>query len=836
MKRNLRRFQVLLDAAGDSRRPAVEIVLVALTIPPDLCFLEDGLARTRQWLSIWGGELDQLLGSGRSNLPGAAALQDAIQLVLEIVGAPGFCSGEDDPIHWPVGRRKETDPHPLRGYCYSVCHFWCTLFFALEDGADARLAEEYRSLSARFAMHVIAANLQVSPKDWLAFCQNWRNVVAQRSSGLRMGRLASRVSAASRAIDRLSGIEWRRALVVLSERGLDLSLGGMLRSASEDPLFAKPDDEAEINDFHTLIYHLQLLLDETEQGWRQGAATPRAKVRGRKVTTRRPRLPSGHVHIVGTDVLRDVQEFEDGTTLKIDLHPMNPPSGPTSNPAPDDLESAEQGPPIDVTSVRSIATAVIDLAGKSAGSSLRPLGAVVAAAMRKHLAVPSAGFTSPTHLQLDRLKHALAQDAVTNTLGIDDPCVRAMMATGRDPRAGQLSVFPNAEQGIAAGDSGEPFFALAENHWVLPIQAPAFADRPIDPAERTYSPWLRVPDLLGFGASVRRSTDEAQRARPFPLRVARQFDRRVTTWARAIAQDERVTVGSLRNFLFGRLMKITRGDVALALDVTAHAVAHGRTAIHYAAYDQAAVRRCYIEAMAPIACSGPTADDVVADNTPSDEINHVGARCVPSHAAVRALVHALACRIGEVHGSKQRRLHALYTMVGVQLGLGARPLIRRVLYEGSERTRLVLLTEKSSSPYHHRLLAIPQVLQVQLREHEQVLRACMPGWKPEDGLFFDLIDPPREVQELGPAEFRDVASRLDYGLELYSLRRFMRTELIARGALPEDVDAFMGHWFERLSPHDPLSTYPMRRLVELADGPISDILRDVGYVPLRIAP
>lgn len=107
---------------------------------------------------------------------------------------------------------------------------------------------------------------------------------------------------------------------------------------------------------------------------------------------------------------------------------------------------------------------------------------------------------------------------------------------------------------------------------------------------------------------------------------------------------------------------------------------------------------------------------------------------------------------------------------------------------------------------------------------------------PQGGSPIPLIylDPQTgEPERFRPTHFLTIA-RPAFELELYALRRFARTHLReVHQVTGEDMDAWMGHWLYRVSPHDRLSTYPMRRLWELVEGPVEAMLREVGFKPLR---
>jgi hypothetical protein len=160
------------------------------------------------------------------------------------------------------------------------------------------------------------------------------------------------------------------------------------------------------------------------------------------------------------------------------------------------------------------------------------------------------------------------------------------------------------------------------------------------------------------------------------------------------------------------------------------------------------------------------------------------------------------------------------------------PLITDII--GSSANELLpTYIDKARSDYDRRVNAIPNELAEHLYRYVTFRKQLVvTGPERVKRATFVYVDSEGLFERFRPSDFLKVVAPA-FTLELYSLRRFLRTELRCTYAVhAEDVDAWMGHWFQRLSPHDRLSTYPLQRLLALGKGAISDLLESVGFHPL----
>ena len=328
-----------------------------------------------------------------------------------------------------------------------------------------------------------------------------------------------------------------------------------------------------------------------------------------------------------------------------------------------------------------------------------------------------------------------------------------------------------------------------------------------------------LPDLLGDyrGLDYR----EACRVLTNPGCQAEAFAA-IDKWLDQCLWDASVRHRHVRSWLFRRLLEVCGGNPTVAVYLTGQSLAHARTTEHYTALEQSFVCSKYREALSPLVGKGGANDENGPPGT------HIGARRVPTIEAVRNLVAGMLDAISSHHGAEQLDALTAYTMLGFHLGVAGRPKETRFLDFLDRDAGLVVLEEKGTR-YDRRVVALPPVIRKQMSAYETVVDSC--GTQPNraTGIFVKRSAAGFPTAPFTPANFRELASRYGYDLEMYSLRRFVRTELTARGADGEDIDALMGHWYAGMSPHDPLSLYPVQRLVQFARTDVQRLLDDVGY-------
>ena len=285
-------------------------------------------------------------------------------------------------------------------------------------------------------------------------------------------------------------------------------------------------------------------------------------------------------------------------------------------------------------------------------------------------------------------------------------------------------------------------------------------------------------------------------------------------------------MGHLEAFVADRLIDACHQDVVPATVLVGRDILHGPTASHYSALGGERLELAYRKAMAPLYTT--------AQPSPKQLDSSLLARRVPLASSIAELVAEMRARCDDSDRVIAAQWLVAYSMLGFHLATAARPQIRRTL--PYDMVSLVTMTEKAVTPYHWRLVPLHRIVQDQLGFMARAVWDFAPDWEPStDGLFM-RISRKGHAGPFGPRAFREVAKLCGFDLELYAIQRFVRTELAETDVSGEDIDALMGHWHDCASPFDQFSTYPPRRLLEVVEGPIADLLDKVGYTTRRLLP
>jgi hypothetical protein len=525
------------------------------------------------------------------------------------------------------------------------------------------------------------------------------------------------------------------------------------------------------------------------------------------------------VRLPGSPLLRDNQLPLGDVTLTIDLLPA------AKSTLIEGLTPEDQDPDDDPSTSTQFPMVSMPMGGRSPAASGRLLSAQASSLLRKLLGAPNTNFRNLSGPQAKRLFLALANPEANALPWHLDACVKAMLATGRDLRNASVWIQPDLQHARRAREDGDVHFAFTEEVWLFHLPPPAFATINAVPWERKHRSEIALPDLLGMAATLKR--DSQRPPTPRRLALSPNYEREVKQWLHTITADSRPSIRSISTFLFARLIHGSGGDLGIATLLTGQSLAHARTTSHYSSYAIPDVLRAYQQALAPKS----------APATSGAETEYVGARRIPTKGAIAGLLRALRATIDSPTAAPHLRANAYtaYTMVGFQMATAGRPVIERVVHDGSDELGFVLLTEKARTPYDYRPVALPPIVHKQLDGYLTFLRRRQPHWQAGKGLFSQFDSSGRPCGAFTPQCFRDLAKQLGYDMELYALRRFDRTELVTQKPVlgedfaAEDVDALLGHWYDHVSPHDPLSTYAPRRLRQLAEKPMTRMLEDVGY-------
>ncbi|HEX7326003.1 MAG TPA: hypothetical protein VF292_11730 [Rhodanobacteraceae bacterium] len=851
---------------------AVDLPLLAtqLDIPPNLRYLVDGLRRSRRCIELFGDELAECLRAMPGPRLEPVAIIDAIDAVSEWCRAQAWPA--DDPRTCPMARSGDGAGHPLAGYCLSALFHWPNLFYSLEP-ADAvpldtgRRAGGFERFMAEFSMYVLAAQATVDARAYLRFCREWWDNGALPGRSLFSDHvLASRTASASRAARRLSLAEHRELYEHVRDAGDGAPLHARVSAALSHPWGV--DDQR-------LLNALARLIQTVRPGWYRSAESHARRSRqpgSPRAVTRHAKYRDGYIRVVGGAIGRHTVT-EDGVAIE-QVRPL-----PASE---DDLarelldtagaefdeedevvdggaDAANVEPPLSREAAEREAAILMDGAqwfpaeeaddapgldtievgqpvpGGTVGGPGACTSSWAAEHVRRANYALGLGVNRLTAADARQLLESMRQEPQSAIASPAVVALHASLALGRP--LGQITAIEiHGDPPNLASDENHIYYALASRQWLIPSPPPAHAALPLDPDERPRSPWLRLPDQTGF-FELLQHVDLARPGRPFQMITASR-EAAIADLIQRSLPHAAATKTHCADFLFYRLLACSQGDLGIASLVTGHEHSHSRSVRHYANYPAEQVLRSYADAWRfdPNAAETPApADAGFAALRPTAGY---GAKRVPTVAAVQRLLAYLADTASNGAAIPARRnAFTAYTLAGMVLGLAMRPVVDLRFTDFAEVTRAPLLlsfVDKAKSDYDRRINAISEALFRQLQAYGAYRRTLQPLVANVRGnsrfIYFDAACQPERFR---PSHFETAAAAV-FTLEPYALRRFARTELRARFAVhAEDVDAYMGHWFYGVGPHDRLSTYPMRRLQALAEGAISDLLRDVGFRPIR---
>jgi hypothetical protein len=828
MKRRLHRYQELLNSAADQKKKQQLSALISLVgIPPDLCYWFDGLERTQQILLDGEEEFDQLLEAVHGANPRTVVTADWLDWIeLGDRLAKPMIEPEGDPMSLPMGRLKAEDKHPLTHYCLGICPHWAALFYEMSPSATSEQQQAYQALQAKVSRYILAAHARTRDPSFVDRYAEWRGISAE-VAGLNADQPVGRIQAASRSLRRLAHADFAGYIEWLDN--VDQTLVDLCDAAGKQ-LKSEPAPTAGERDVRT---ELGIILGDLRRLGELvlGTAKLRAQESSRARRATRREWPDGYIRITGHRLSLSEEKLDDETRLlRIFEHADHRKLSPSDwdEPGP---------PPIDPADEIGIAI----LASSEAWEGPRRLQS------ERQIALIARQSTAPT---LDRSSLTPWQvKRLLDTLPKVEPKLRsyliASLATGRDLAEDGVQILttcPRSPPKIA-------FLADAQPAWIVRIDPPAFAGTNVSKAERRTTSVLKLPDLLGFASCL---------GQPAPSTVTRSDEIRSSAlgWLRHALWDPSLSLAALHGFLARRLLELTGGDLGLHQLLLGSSRQHSGSSAHYTTRSSRDALDLYCQALSLPANGMPAtlpnapempneAPEDTVPSTPPDEqmagvpagddpgvgsASHrsvvIGARRVPSLDSVGKLVKSLAKKIAQSTGAELRNALTAYTLVAFNVGAAGRALETRRLRDFSRAYRLVVLAEKGKA-YNERLVPLAPTLDVRLDAYLNALASW--GCSPDGpyGLFCwwnECIEP---AGSFTPKHFSTLAEALGFDLDLYALRRFARSELIERRASPEDVDALMGHWLHLLSPHDPLSTYPMRRLRALVNDAVETLLRDL---------
>jgi hypothetical protein len=737
----------------------------------------------------------------------------------------------------------------------SVSHHWTNLFYTLEpDGSHSIAGEEapYEKLMERFSAYVVAAQSSIAPEDYFRYCSEWfRNDHQPERSLYSSSRLASRVASASRAMRRLSLVDYRDLFAVLSNPGSGDTLYQRVIEADQ-----RRWSDHEQRALDAIFRLMAVVVPGMKSSGSDRSSGPRV------VKEVRQKFRDGYVRVSESPCLLIQYQTEQDVVLEtVVARPMTAeerfdelmraadaefadmdepeltfiPKLPTIDEIQRELDGQEWMPVDDLVEDGQIDSVLLstESADFEAGVAPGTTSRWAADHRRRHLLLH--GLT-PSRIGLEQVRRvlrAMYQMPPDSENGPAMACLHAAITLGRSFESATSLEIHESHPGWHL-DPDRIYFVRDKGNWILSVPPPAWEDEKPNSSERTQWGQIWIRDPTDFGRLLSH----------FSLPADRPVKRLTGTRRKAIADWLAIQLPHSDNplrdctqFLTHRLLESAHGDLGIVGLITGVRHSHGGSIAHYSHYAASNVWAAYQRAWR---ANSPGAENRIPSSRDDTEVKGYGARRVPTPGAVKVLLKTLRDRILAGDGMNRHNDYTAYTWAGMVLGTGMRPVTDPHILNlaGNVGDQLVITyVDKARTDYHRRINVLPPRLAEHLQRYAHHLRTLDLLDRADAGSprpCFRFQQPDGSWRPFKPSDF--AACCVDFfDLELYSLRRFFRSELIADANLTgEDVDAVMGHWFDGVSPHDRLSTYPMMRLHAVARGAISQLLHRVGFRPLWI--
>lgn len=854
------------------KHPNVDVVISQIGLLPNLAFASHTLRMTQRQLDHYGNVLSDCLRA----VPGPRL--DPAPLAQELLDVADWIDSQswtDLPkVTSPIERVDANDEkHPLHRYSLSVSHHEANLFYSHEDTLDSTACAAYDQLISELSMFVIAAQSQIAPDIYLRYCKEWwRTDSLPKLPIYPEGRLASRVAGASRSARRLSRTAYR-------------DLFDALATPTSTPLHQRVYEAEKSTwdeDSEKLLGALARLIQSTLPGWRRYRSSGSGgggKKYSKKV--RRPNFEDGFIRLPGKQslsiekeletengvsygdvmnlptVVRDLiesalHEAEENDDANIDetltkaerAIQKEARKREAQRRAEHELDGSKWIPADEAANGEAIS--FINLAAdNSAEKKTRSQPGIRPASTSRYAADHKRRYLLAHQCTPDRLPHTYVLKFLSEMHKVDaddknGPVLAALHAVIATGRSLDEMIHVELQYGHTPACPSNPAYIgymPKRRRWVIWKEPPAWAGDSLTKAERRHAHLVTLPDSTGFFELLQHFNiveTPGQLIGKISKAREKSTNQWITNFWRSVGVDSGRSL--LEHHLRHRLLAVSGGDLGLASIITGSDFAHGASVAHYAHYAPSRIQSYYRRAWSLEDTSQVKSRRARQYKARNIQRPGHGARRVPTIASVKTAIEGLREKIRASTGYDRHNAYTAYTWAGLLLGVAMRPVTMPIIYSpafGAADGAILTFIEKARTDYHRRVNVIPPALTEHLQRYANYMRQWQPSkdWNQTERITLSWIDDGGDVREFRPSDFENLAASF-FDLELYSLRRFMRTELARDESVSaEDIDAFMGHWFDGVSPVDRLSAYSFRAQQELAQGAVSNILKAVGFTP-----
>jgi len=320
-------------------------------------------------------------------------------------------------------------------------------------------------------------------------------------------------------------------------------------------------------------------------------------------------------------------------------------------------------------------------------------------------------------------------------------------------------------------------------------------------------------------------------------------------WLKHYDPDGRVNQSRIANTIWEN-MALHYGDATMASCTTGRSNHLAKVRIFYTSASVKYLQIAYekvIHEMSSVALAAthldlPLGKTWMPDMSLEAKAVSVGARACPTADAVKNLFTQLVAdiRLAQKYADLAGyiRFHNLFTLYVLQyFAYSTTCRAIKTPYLDLEQIDvgrgLAALTDKDDGTHHKsRLVWLPEKLILQMQSYATHLQRVRERWTKhrrkrilQSPCFF--LDDEGDPVEARPKEIEKLLKSY-LNVKANTHRRFLRTELIERGCLPEVVDACMGHWIIGEAPHGQFSSFDFGRYIEILKVALQKLHADIG--------
>ena len=427
--------------------------------------------------------------------------------------------------------------------------------------------------------------------------------------------------------------------------------------------------------------------------------------------------------------------------------------------------------------------------------------------------------------------------------------------TGCDiERAGTMEI-RHAQESFVDGDATQLIVMPSDGttdrmHWRIKALAPTYASSVTgDPGQfRPSEKFIDLPDVVGMASQIKTMIELPRSSKKVDRRLFQETSEQIVkaakAWLTKYYPNGRITLQKIESTLWSKLHRHT-GDAALASCTISDKHRLASVRLHYTSPWVKDLQQYYthvVQSMLDLAKSTVAQPSGAKPWLSLSQFGAVGARLCPTKDAVLSMFERLHHDVTAASKYVDRtgfiKYHNLFTLWTVQMfaySTTCRAIKTPYLPLTSicSSNELASLSDKDDEFRHKtRLVWIPPVLQRQMQSYNRHLDRLRT--EPirgnskimQEPCFF--LDEGYQCERVRPKTLEPLLEKYIEGLAANTHRRFLRTELLERGCVPEVVDAFMGHWQCGEEPFGAWSSFDFDHYIIELRSHLEPLLRDIG--------